>query len=276
MINIFRNWVGFLLMFFCIYQSVKANENTHSEFIKKIEEVRETLSNISQELDKLKKRPFVNNLPGSSLYKETSLIDKINKIENAGKEYWPVHNDMGKGSQENLHSLGFYILPFAGLTSSHNLTWQSFAGGIEINEGIGTSSGLSIGYEKRNFFSDIQIFYIQNRMKNISLPLSFSGESEGVGIYFSGGGKIHLNQFISCSIGAGIGGVSQDISFLLSGISVKEEDFVMSYQLFSGVEFRPVDYIGIGLRYRWLNIEEMSLFSGHYLHLLELRLGFFF
>ena len=66
MINIFRNWVGFLLMFFCIYQSVKANENTHSEFIKKIEEVRETLSNISQELDKLKKRPFVNNLPGSS------------------------------------------------------------------------------------------------------------------------------------------------------------------------------------------------------------------
>ena len=276
MINIIRNWVRFLLMFFCIHQSVEANENTHTEFIKKIEEVRETLSNISQELDKLKKRPYVNALPGTSLYKETSLIDKINKIEDAGKEYWPVHDDRGEGSQENLHSLGFYILPFAGLTSSHNLTWQSFAGGIEINEGIGTSSGLSIGYEKRNFFSDIQISYIHNRMKSMGIPLSFSGESNGLGIHLTGGSRIHFNHFFSYSLGGGIGGFSQEISFLLSGISVEKEDLVMSYQIFSGFQFRPTEFTSIGLRYRWLKIEEMNPFSDRGLHLLELSLGYFF
>lgn len=45
------------------------------------------------------------------------------------------------------------------------------------------------------------------------------------------------NQFISYSIGAGGRGVSQDMSFLFSGIPVKEEDFVMSHRLFLRLSF---------------------------------------
>ena len=56
-------------------------------------------------------------------------------------------------------------------------------------------------------------------MKSIKLPfpvpfpLSFSGKSKALGFHVTGGGRFHLNQYISASIGAGIGGVNQNISF---------------------------------------------------------------
>ena len=78
-------------------------------------------------------------------------------------------------------------------------------------------------------------------MKSLSLPSwlksvycrsKFSGESKGLGINMTGGGRIHFNEFISYSLGAGIGGVDQDLSFLFNDTPFEEDDFVMSYQIF--------------------------------------------
>ena len=273
----FRIWLRLFLAYISLFQIAEGDEKDLREWKEKIEEMRLSLSGIGEKIDALKEELSVEGLPNPILItKETQKAYKKAEVYVTDNAFSQNHNSMGNITEGKPNLKGFYILPFIGVLTSENLKWKSIAGDLEIDEEIGLTTGLLIGYEGRNFFSDIQIFYTQNRMKSISLPLSFSGESEGVGVYFSGGGKIHLNQFISYSIGAGVGGVSQGMSFLLSGISVKEEDFVMSYQLFSGVEFRPVDYISIGLRYRWLNIEEMKLFSDHYLHLLELRLGFHF
>jgi opacity protein-like surface antigen len=273
----FRIWLRLFLAYISLFQIADADEKDLREWKEKIEEMRLSLSGIGKKIDALKMDLSVDVQPTPILFTKES-----QKAYKKAEDYITDNAfSQSRNSTKNITGgksdlIGFYVLPFIGVLTSENLNWKSIVGDLEIDEELGLSTGLLIGYEGRNFFSDIQVFYLQNRMKSISLPLSFSGESKGVGVYLSGGGKFHLNQFISYSIGAGVGGVSQDMSFSLSGISVKEKDFVMSYQLFSGVEFRPVDYISIGLRYRWINIEEMKLFSDHYLHLLELRLGFLF
>jgi len=85
-----------------------------------------------------------------------------------------------------------------------------------------------------------------------------------------------LNQFFSFSIGAGIGGFDQRLSLLSGGSPVEEEDFLLSYQIFSGFEVRPVDSTSMGLRYRWLHIDKMDIFSSRDLHLIELWFGYLF
>ena len=57
---------------------------------------------------------------------------------------------------------------------------------------------------------------------------------------------------------------------------VEEKAFLLSYQLFTGLEIRPTESACLGLRYRWLNIEAMESFSSRNLHLLEMYLGYLF
>ena len=280
MISIFRNSVGALLVFVFLLQGVQATTDELIDFKIKVEEVRKTLFEISQNLQKLKTKDVTgissnSNFPvlGKS---QSSLPNRTNFITQV-----PSHTHIKNSESESrdTHYSGFYILPFLGILASENLSWESsFLGEFEIEEGVGTSTGLSIGYGGKNFFSDLQISYIQNRMKSMDLPfpISFSGISKGLGIHLNGGGRVHLNQNFSFSIGAGIGGVDQDISFLLSVLEVEDEEFVMSYQIFSGFEYRPVVSTSMGLRYRWLHIDKMDLFSSRDLHLIELWLGYLF
>ena len=186
-----------------------------------------------------------------------------------------LETNMKSGALGDLSSSGFYILPFAGLFSAENLALKAFSSDYEIEEAIGVSHGISLGYEGKNFFSDIQISTLQNRMKNIDYDIPFSGDTKGFGIHLIGGGRINLNQKFSCLAGAGIGGVKQDMSILIAGTLTEEEkEIVLSYQIFTGFEVQLLDSIKIGLRYRWLNIEEMNLFSDRNLHLFELSLAY--
>ena len=57
---------------------------------------------------------------------------------------------------------------------------------------------------------------------------------------------------------------------------VDDEQRVFAYQLFSGFNLYPSDHLLVGLRYRWLMMEEMDSFSDRDLHLLELSLGYIF
>lgn len=280
MILVFRNSVGAFLAFVFLLQGVQATTDELIDFKIKVEEVRSSLTKINQNLQKLKAKHSAENSPVpefSTLKKSESFI--LPKPNVSVVESSHARNVRSTGKVVGLDPSGFYILPFLGLLNSENLSWESsFLGEFEIEEGVGTSTGLSIGYGGKNFFSDLQISYIQNRMKSMNLPfpISFSGISKGLGIHLNGGGRVHLNQNFSFSIGAGIGGVDQDISFLLSVLEVEDEEFVMSYQIFSGFEYRPVVSTSMGLRYRWLHIDKMDLFSSRDLHLIELWLGYLF
>jgi len=170
----------------------------------------------------------------------------------------------------------FYIMPFIGLQKTNDLRWKAVSGTFQIKEKLGMSTGIMIGYDWGKYFADFQVSYFQNQMDGINIPLGFSGESSGVGFHFSGGGRIHFNDFISGMIGAGVGGIDHDVSFSLAGLSVKERDFLLSLQLFTGLELNPTEQFSTGLRYRWVMIEEMKLFSDHDLHLLEFYFGYNF
>ncbi len=175
--------------------------------------------------------------------------------------------------------IGFYVLPFFGVLVPDELEWYSVGGDFEIEEENGYSSGVRMGYGGKYFFSDFQVSYFHNEMESmdIGLPgLSFSGKTEGMGGHISAGAKIPFSQSFNITLGGGLGGTYQDVSFRLMGITVEEEDLLFSYQLFTGIEYYPTDYLRLGLRYRWLCVEEMDLFAARDLHLAELALGYVF
>jgi opacity protein-like surface antigen len=271
-LTIYFIFLGYLGLF----QTVQANVNELLEMKEKIEDVRNSLSNISEKLQKLKKMnsaEISSERVGDSSILKTSTQDELSQVQS--------HTLVGQDSGDvgKFNTSGFYILPFMGILASDNLAWNSsFFGEFEIDEGAGTSTGLSLGYEGKNFFSDLHLSFMQNKMKSMDLPftLSFSGKSQGIGVHLNGGGRLHLNKFIACSIGVGVGGVDQDLSFLLSGVPFEENDFLMSYQIFTGIEYRPTESSTMGLRYRWLSIDEMDAFSSRELHLIELWLGYLF
>lgn len=277
MILFYRTSIGLLLVVFFLNQIAAEEENEPIEFKKKIEEIRNSLALISKKIEEIKKIPNdeikhrLSFSPKEDFKISKTIQSKNPEIEGSFDKFF-IDEKLNRKSNRS----GLYFLPFVGLISSENLIWQSIAAEFEIEEGIGTSSGLSIGYERKNFFSDIQISYIQNRMKTIDIPLSFSGDSKSWGFHVNGGGRIHLNQYISFSIGAGIGVIDRDLSFLLDVIPVEEEKSVLSYQIFTGLQFRPVESTSISLRYRWLHFDEMNLFSDQDLHSLELGLGYLF
>ena len=279
MISIFRNSIGAFLAITCLLQNVEATSEELNTFKIQVEEVRNTLSEIAQKLQELKTQKVtdISSNPSFSVSEKSEPFipqkPKVSIVESS------TRNVSRAEKVGRFDPSGFYILPFLGLLTSGNLTWDSLIlGEFDIEEGTGTSTGISIGYEGRNFFSDVQLSYVQNIMKKMDLPFSasLSGKSQGIGVHLNGGGRIHLNQFIACSIGVGVGGVDQDLSFLLSGVPFEENDFLMSYQIFTGIEYRPIESSTMGLRYRWLSIDEMDAFSSRDLHLIELWLGYLF
>lgn len=182
-------------------------------------------------------------------------------------------------AQERNRGLGFYVLPFLGGFQPDGLEWRSVGGDFEIEEEHGFSSGVRLGYGWKYFFSDFQVSYFHNEMESmdIGLPgLSFSGKTEGMGGHISAGIKIPVSQAFNLTLGGGLGGTYEDISLRLMGITVDEEDFLFSYQFFTGLEYHPTDYLRLGLRYRWLRVGEMELFTARDLHLAELALGYVF
>ena len=251
----------------------------------RIAELRVTLEGIAARLDELQyKAPDVYTtqeapkittpLPNIQIdpvpKQRTSIPVQIEKV--------PARVDSHTMDETSIEpkGIGFYFLPFIGIQTTNDLKWSSVGGVFDIEESEGMSAGFRLGYDWRNFFADFQLSYFQNDMKSINIPLDFSGETEGLGVHISAGGRVYFNEYIAGVLGAGIGGVDQDVSFQLSGIAVEESDLLFSYQIFAGLELRPIDYLVIGLRYRWMGVEKMEIFSARNHHLPEIAVGYVF
>ena len=251
----------------------------------RIAEIRATLEDIAARLDGLQyKAPDVNTTheaPKITTPLPTIQIDPApNQRTNTQVQIEEVSSRVDSQTVDETSfepiGIGFYILPFIGIQTTNDLKWSSIGGVFDIEESEGMNAGLRLGYDWRNFFADFQVSYFQNDMKSINISLDFSGETEGMGVHISAGGRVHFNEYITGVLGAGIGGVDQDISFQLAGLAVEESDFLFSYQIFAGLELRPIDYLVIGLRYRWMGVEEMEMFSARNHHLAELAVGYVF
>ena len=265
--------------------SVLLGVGNESDDSTRIAEIRATLEDIAERLNLLKnKAPVVDS--SNEAQKITKPLQKI-QFDQAPKrgtttplelEKLPPSVDSQKMDNTSFEpkGVGFYFLPFIGIQTTNDLEWSSVGGVFDIEESEGMSAGLRLGYDWRNFFADFQLSYFQNDMKSINIPLDFSGETEGLGVHISVGGRVHFNDYLAGVLGAGIGGVDQDVSFQLSGIAVEESDLLFSYQIFAGLELRPIDYLVIALRYRWMGVEEVEIFSSRNHHLAELAVGYVF
>jgi opacity protein-like surface antigen len=105
---------------------------------------------------------------------------------------------------------------------------------------------------------------------------NIDGEAEGFGLLINGGGKIQVSSKMNIIIGAGFGAINQEIGFDVYSMINEEESTLFSYQLFTGVNFDVSNNLRVGLRYRWMRVGEMELFTARDLHLAELSLGYVF
>jgi len=277
--TVFQNITILFLLVACFIGAASGEVKKLKDRKLEIEELKQTLDSIGEELALLKNRKQKSVVPEAKMSAPEPInISPKRRVEEKYKSQRESPSVQFPTNKSKNDFQGFYLMPFVGLQNTDDLVWKSFFGDIEIKERLGAVVGLSTGWQWRNFFSDFQLTYTENKMKSIEIPvpLSFTGESTGVGVHLAGGGRFFLNDFVSFSLGAGVGGVNQNISFVLAGIPVEEKDFLLSYQLFTGVEIRPAASTCLGLRYRWLNIEEMESFSLRDLHLLEMYLGYLF
>jgi opacity protein-like surface antigen len=143
---------------------------------------------------------------------------------------------------------------------------------------MGFATGWRLGVESPHLFIDGEFSYIRNKFNSLSNGLvSFTGEVEKFGFLINAGAKARIFSKASMFIGAGFGAMNQEIGFDLNSMIIGEEESTLfSYQLFSGIDFIMTEHLRLGLRYRWIRIGEMELFTSRDLHLAELSLGYVF
>jgi opacity protein-like surface antigen len=174
--------------------------------------------------------------------------------------------------------LGVYLVPSIALVHSSGFDWTSVVGKTyEIDEKSGYAAGLRVGRTWDPFFADFQLTYARSDLESnafSAIPMSFSGDSEFFGFHFTGGGKVGLADRLKLPFGIGVGGGRQEISMALGGVPYSEDDFVLTYHLFAGLEYQPTDHLLFGFRYRLVNLGELPSFSSRNLQLFELSCGY--
>ena len=191
------------------------------------------------------------------------------------------------GGEQDYQRKGFYVLPFIALQGSSDLDTNFFGDGITIEHKLGFSSGWRVGHQWSHFFADTEFSYFRNDFKALSGPvpnaiaslgnsIDFAGEGQGYGLMINLGASFELGSSVSFFFGGGLGAFRQELELKWEEQIVDDEQRVFACQLFSGFNIYPSDRVLVGLRYRWLMMEEMDSFSGRDLHLLELSLGYIF
>ena len=238
--------------------------NESPELIDEISEIRAELLAIQRELNEM---GWTSSPP---IPQKTEPLVQVQAAELPTVEPTFVQTDEPSG-------MGFYLLPFLGVSRTESLQWKSFGGDFELQQDQGHSLGLRTGYSWNILFLDFQLSHYENEIEQLDLSgllFDLTGKTEGVAYHASIGAKMYVTPKLFLSLGGGLGGSDQSISFELMTITQEDDEFLLSYQVFAGLEYFPVDHFRIGLRYRWTKMEEMNLFSSQELHLCELSVGY--
>ena len=173
-----------------------------------LSDIDKSLNSISDRIEQFLKNDMIYSSSDTQLSENKSL--KKHSINVVSKAVPPiVQKKMPSDSHGRSPStgLGFYILPFAGLQSSNHLTFNTVLGGeLDIDEKVGFNSGVRIGYNFKNLFTDLQLSHFRNSFKENSGSFLVNGESTGAGIHISFGGRFDLNHYSSFYLGGGVGG----------------------------------------------------------------------
>lgn len=244
-----------------------------------LQEIREMIGGIETRLNQLRsKSEKVEKFEPTPL-KTGSLkrvsVSEILKIHHINKTAMGENTHPTPFLRENKLK-GFYILPFVGIQSSTDVEYRALGGPVEIGLKNGLSTGLRLGYNWYDLFAEFQFSYQRNDLKSINPSFNIVGGIEGLGVYLSSGGRINFNESFSGIAGIGVGGIRQELNLSWSGYPIGDTDFLFSSNVLLGLEFRPIDHLVLGLRYRWILIDNMDLFSKRYLSSFELTAGYLF
>lgn len=178
--------------------------------------------------------------------------------------------------RESNEGPGAYLIPSLALVHSTGFEWKSGTH-YEVEESLGGGASLRAGWMWDNFFADFHFTYARSELESIELgglPLSFSGDTEFFGFHLTGGGKVDLLDDLKLPFGFGVGGGRQEISMMLGGVPFSESDFVLTHHLFAGLEYFATEHLLFGMRYRLVNLGEMTSFSNRALQMLEFSCGY--
>ena len=223
-------------------------------------------------------------------YPISSTFVQDDKIESSELVITPIvdgHKKMGVTELiPQKTRIGFYILPFIALQGSDGLDYLHSALKANMEHDLGFASGWRVGAETNRLFLEAEFSYNRNELKGRAelangIPgfsnLSSEGESESFGFMINAGAKYDLSEKIHFLLGAGFGGMNQEIGFTLAGFPVPEsEQTIFAAQILGGLNYQLAQNFRIGARYRWMRVSKMDLFAYRSLHLAELSLGYFF
>lgn len=299
----------FTLLLFCQALSVQANEFELQDYRRKIKPIgdnlgtalgyhRESINSLHSRLNQFQEK--FNRMGGVV---QTKPITPV-RVENHYRESTdaPVPhdstdsvvsfetvsetsvNDQFESNQLSSHrQIGFYVLPFVALQSPGDFRHKPLD--MLIEQEMGFSTGWRVGLQGPHFFIEGELAYSRNKLRGLVdipgigpplSPVKASGESEGFGVLLNAGGNFELTDQTSVLIGAGFGAVNQEIGFDMLGSLLEEEDTLFTYQIFSGLNYDLSDHFRVGLRYRWMKVGEMEVFSNRGLHIAELSMGYIF
>lgn len=177
---------------------------------------------------------------------------------------------------------GFYLLPFASLVVPDDLGWTTTLGSsFELEEENGWLLGLRSGYSQRHWFAEGELGWNRTKMGgSLEIPgfglMSYDGKISGFSFLLSAGAKFNMGEQVAFLLGLGMGGMAQNIDFSLESLEDQKEGLLFAYQFFTGLVYSPSDHLLLGLRYRFVGVEELSFYSSRDLHLFELNAGYDF
>tara|TARA_B110000438_G_scaffold196166_1_gene187739 strand:+ start:323 stop:1342 length:1020 start_codon:yes stop_codon:yes gene_type:complete len=179
---------------------------------------------------------------------------------------------------------GGYFVSSLALVYSSGFDWTSIVVGssFEVEESLGGGASLRTGWAWDNYFADIHFTYARSDLKSIDLQSiysgrfnpSFSGDTEFFGFHLTGGRKLDLLDDLKLPIGFGVGGGRQEISMMIGGVPYSENDVVLTYHLFAGLEYFATEHLLFGMHYRLVNLGELTSFSSRALQMLEFSCGY--
>ena len=226
------------------------------------------MRNIRIELIEIQKK--VDDLMGIP---NASYAEELNPVAQDDEQFEEELNTESFNKENLPNGLGVYFTPFVGISKTEDLKWSTVVGDVDIEQKEGHSFGLRFGHSWNILFLDFQLSHYENAIEQLNvggMTLDLDGEARGLAYHASIGSKIYITSNAFFFLAGGLGASDQSIQF----DGVEEEDVLLSYQLFTGLEYFPTDHVMIGLRYRWMKMEGMNLFSSQELHLGELSLGY--
>ena len=176
---------------------------------------------------------------------------------------------------------GVYLLPFVGMQIPEVFDWTPSID-LGLQQKIGWGGGLRLGRKWERFFLEADFGHYRNKFDGFEGEVLFgsnpfeSGSVSGMAGFFNLGANIPMGDQYGFCLGGGVGYGVQKIEVDLGSLGVSEKEEILSYQLLAEFYQQVTERFLWGLRYRWIQIDEMGSFSERRLHSFEVSAGFHF